>query len=918
MKTAAKADWKSSFFPLLACVALALLGLAYYTGSFKVLTVLCAVLLVLILATHDLSNLRHPAALLLLGYVVVAGFSTFWAISGKFFLKEFSKIFVAACLFVTVLVWRKFSKKTVHNLFAFMSGIAAVYSFLSVEYVTTGVSKIVLNLLIPGMNSIRVYAQPGVRLSGIFDGSNPTATLMALAVIFGIYLMTNEEDSQARMFHGIALSMNAFVLLGLFSMAGLGFFALSILVYLIAAGKQRAKSFVYMLVGAVPTLIWVFASFSFFGAESSTKIIPLFALLANAVTVVVLDRKLAPKLIPILEKHQKLALGSIVGMILLAVVYVIAGMNISTPYTFGTVITRSFYPNPGTHTLSIQASSEVNCIIRTQTQAEAIMTTNTYVYSGNDEEITFEVPEGTIVAYVRLSANPGVTIERAVLDGSKEIALKYPLLPDFVTTRMQGLFAKDSALQRTALFNDGLELFSMKPLTGHGVGSFETAITSVQDFHFETKYIHNHYIQIMEECGLLGIIPFVGSLLCMVYLLWKKRKDDKEDEWSYRSAFAPLCAAFVMVLTHSTFELSMSFDLLLWFAYITFALLIRCCAGEKTSGKKEKTINLVVRIVGIALPVMYGISVCMNMAGTYLMNSPVSSEEQFMRNLATVAEIDPYEYNDAKLSYLVATMQSPNSQFYMDQANHFAAQLEQAQSNTLPKMLVQYYLCFEEYDKMVEAALLGATYSASDPDTWNATTSVLRQSLLAPVFYVQYSDMQGLSTNVQRYYDALCKYNATSMQPVKINLAAMDFFSKVNYLAAGSNNLEEVVATMTETMFRSDLACEADGDNIPDQIGNVELAAFHEDGSISAQAGARFDLSLYSELTGINSRVKVACENPSAMKLIYAGQEIPVTVEDGCAVFNFLLDVRSDYCAVLAFESTHEQTISGITVDYVY
>ena len=87
--------------------------------------------------------------------------------------------------------------------------------------------------------------------------------------------------------------------------------------------------------------------------------------------------------------------------------------------------------------------------------------------------------------------------------------MKYTLLPGFIANRLQGLRANQNAIQRTVFFRDGMRMFAQSPLVGSGVGSFETGVTGVQDFYYETKYIHNHYIQILLEDGILGFVPFL-------------------------------------------------------------------------------------------------------------------------------------------------------------------------------------------------------------------------------------------------------------------------------------------------------------------------------------------------------------------------------------------------------------------------
>ena len=82
----------------------------------------------------------------------------------------------------------------------------------------------------------------------------------------------------------------------------------------------------------------------------------------------------------------------------------------------------------------------------------------------------------------------------------------------------------------------------LSPIVGNGVGSFETGITSVADFTYETKYVHNHYIQILLEDGVIGFVLFFGALAAMAAALWKKRRSTKESgiDWIYPALWAEL------------------------------------------------------------------------------------------------------------------------------------------------------------------------------------------------------------------------------------------------------------------------------------------------------------------------------------------------------------------------------------------
>lgn len=918
MKKKAWTIERKELLNFLLYATLAVLGLLIYVDDYKWVTLACTVGILCLFATGEIKHLRNPVAILLLGYVAIAGLSSIWAIAGKFYLKEFAKIIIACFFFLVVLFRKNFDRNTVRTLFAGVSTVSAIYGFLSIDFVTIGLFRAIFSVVSPLVANID-YGMHGVRLYGIFGGPNPMATWTAFAIFFAIALLVGEEDRKAKVKWSILLALNALIFVLMFSLAGTTFFALSALVYLAVAGKKRGAVFVHMIFGAMPTLLWVIVSVPFLGDEGILRVVPFLAMVGNAVTVAVLEVKFSEKLIALLGKHGKLTPGVIFGVLAAAVIYLAVGMNVGAPYTFaGARLDRAIYLEPGIHTMEIQATGDVESIIQIQRDEESFTGNYITLYQGKNTTLTLDVPEGSNICFIRLSGEPGVTVQNVILDGEKQINLDYPLLPSFVADRLQGFWANDSVYLRLALFADGMRLVALRPLLGFGVGSFETAITSVQRYDFETKYIHNHYIQVLEECGVVGFLFYAGALLGIVFLLFKLRR---QKDNVFEDEVVALCAAMAMLLTHTSFELSMSTTVFLCFAFISFGIVIRCAETLRNQEMQPQAVIKNPRLykgICMVLPAMFLLTLSANMFAGFLMRKQVNTEEEFLNNLAAAASVDFYEKNDAKLSYLLATLQMENGYYYREQANKYAAQLQQEHSNTLPNMLVQYYMELEDYDNMVEAALKGATYSASDPDTWNGTTSIMRQTLLAPMFYVQYGDMKGLSTNLLQYYEALRHYNESSFRPVAIDLSTKDFFSKINYLASGENDPESVINTLTTTMFRSDLACEADGDNVPDQISGVDMAVFHEDGSISAQAGARFILFLYSELDDLTVQAKIACDDPSAMKLVHAGEIIPVEVEDKCAVFNFPLTVLKDRSSKLVFTSTCEQTIYSITVNNIY
>ena len=121
-----------------------------------------------------------------------------------------------------------------------------------------------------------------------------------------------------------------------------------------------------------------------------------------------------------------------------------------------------------------------------------------------------------------------------------KVHLDYPLLPDIIANRIQNLFANENLVQRTMFFKDGMELFSKSPIIGRGLGGFENGVYSVQDFYYETKYAHNHYIQVLSDLGIVGFILFMSILVSSVASIIKAKRKS-------RSLFAiPMLSACII------------------------------------------------------------------------------------------------------------------------------------------------------------------------------------------------------------------------------------------------------------------------------------------------------------------------------------------------------------------------------------
>lgn len=787
-------------------LALAMLGLLHFGGvGVKWMTLLAGIGVIALLVLGDRKRIWNLPSLLLLGYAAFSWVTIFWAMSGKFHLREWSKILIAVFFFLLVAMHKKFDGAFARRVMGAIAGISAIYALLSIEAVSTGLTKTLLARL-PALDAEKIVFQNS-RLNGIFGNANIEASIYAIGIFCAIALVCGAEKKWQRILFTVTLSFSAFAFLLVFSMGAIACFIAAVAAYLIFAGKGRSAALLRMLSAAVPTLVCGFIAFALLNSERSALVLAL--LLANAGVSALLELTVSARLSAVLERHEKLAFGVLIAVALGAAVYIAAALKVTGPYTFGSFIDRSAKLGVGEHTVTVEADGEVTGWIYSWDTLGMLTGERTSLHYGKvEQEVTIHVPEGSEICGFNFSAEPGVTIYRAVIDGVQEIPLNFRLLPGFAANRLQTISASSSPIIRAMYRQDALRLWRFSPVVGNGIGAFETGVTSVQDYPYETRYVHQHYLQVLLEDGVIGLALFAGALAAMLLALWKKRKQTPESQYYW--LYPALCAEFVMNGLQMCWDVSMSMIVFLCMTYALYGLIVATCAepfAEKAAaeenGKKKKAqakgpdTSLLARNIGIGFTAVVLLTLCGNLYATSKANAPVGSTDEFMSNLSAAARLDLYEHNDQKLSYVVASL-NEGGEAYRAQADEYAAQLAGAQSNTIPRYLVGYYLQTEQYDKAIDEAILSASYSASDADTWDDCAALLNealfQNMLTPLLT---EERAALMAKLTEYYDALQAYNASALVPVELSESAQAFFDKIVIL----NGCMDDDRLFAETLF---------------------------------------------------------------------------------------------------------------------
>jgi len=107
------------------------------------------------------------------------------------------------------------------------------------------------------------------------------------------------------------------------------------------------------------------------------------------------------------------------------------------------------------------------------------------------------------------------------------------------------LVSRHSGVQRLNLYRAGLSMIAKKPCLGYGPGSYHRAAASVKMTHDEERlkraHLHNLYLQVALETGILGLCCFLFFAVAVVRLLIRVARQAQNVE--LRMLAASLCVS---------------------------------------------------------------------------------------------------------------------------------------------------------------------------------------------------------------------------------------------------------------------------------------------------------------------------------------------------------------------------------------
>lgn len=259
-----------------------------------------------------------------------------------------------------------------------------------------------------------------------------------------------------------------------------------------------------------------------------------------------------------------------------------------------------------------------------------------------------------IIYFQNVIENTSITFDRAeLIDKSTDeiinVPLDYKYIPEDILARIMSInITTDSSQARIIFSKDALSLVKANPILGSGGDGWATTYKSVQTYPYWSKHVHNYFLQMMVEIGILGFLVFIGFLVSIIYayIMYKKRYSDINN-----SMADTLIIAILAILGHAMID----FDLSLVSVAITLWALIGILTSIIYSGEKEKGILIsrldenakkitFVPILLISLALFISISAYM---GTVFVDRSIAAQDKddidgLQKNMERANTLDPY------------------------------------------------------------------------------------------------------------------------------------------------------------------------------------------------------------------------------------------------------------------------------------
>ena len=732
--------------------------------------ILAAVALALSFGRGGYARFRGRLGIPVLGFLaflILCGAASLYTSFGAYAYGEYAKLLASGALGLLLLA-RGREQNAGGLLFSF-SAVCGVIGLLCIDAgcrgpLFRGFASFMEGLGDAAYQSLDQATYTGARFDGIYNDANLTGSLMALAVLVGLYLIRTGRKPWERFAACFLTGLSAVAFFTAMSRGAILCFGATLLAYLLIAGKEeRLGLFFTMAAMGISMVVFGVVSASLLAGGSFWGTL---AALPSGVLLWLLNEFPARKAASALAGHGKLLAGVLGGGIAAGIAAVVLALTLTEPFVFteSNFLYRGADVEGGeTYTFSgdWDKSSEITVLVYGSTREQELTSVTETYYNGPLEEASFTVPEDVGHVLMQFRGPAGLELRQVSLSDGTEIPMAYTLLPDNVANRLQkNIFEDSSFLLRLQYDIDGWTLFKESPLAGHGLGATEGLLTSVQPFFYESLYLHNHLLQVMDETGLLGLAAFLAFILGTAVLLVRQLRKARTP------LAAMLLACLVMMNLHGLMEISFSVQMFQCAAFFLL-LLPTVCYGTYTEGRKRRAAGIVVLVVSDLWLV---ISVAL-LGGSLLaqkeyreLDAAGMTTGSFIETLERLDRMDAYNDQSYKVNLMGNALQAGGISNEGTAARCARELRETGEFDSCYYVAAYYYLPLGQLENFFDVLQEGLLQERSNSEAWNSAMNLCIQAFSQ----IDPAEADTFAEGVRGIGEAMDRANAYLLVPVAL------------------------------------------------------------------------------------------------------------------------------------------------------